>query len=88
MFAKEIEMYVNYFDKLVKESDLNALVTKTLKDYYDNLISGIEYCRTFSEKQPYTSENIESIKSWADKQKDRLEEIYSRVLKEICLVPS
>ena len=88
MFAKEIQMYVDYFEKLLKESELNERVLRTLKDFYENLQSGIEYCRNFSQKQPYTSENIESIKSWADKQKDRLEEIYSRVFRERCLVSS
>ena len=82
MFAKEIQMYVDYFDKLLKESELNERVSKTLKDYYENLQSGMEYCRNFSQKQPFTSENVESIKSWVDEQQIRLEEIYNRVFGE------
>ncbi len=79
MFAKEIQMYVDYFEKLVKESELNERVSKTLKDFYENLQSGMEYCLNFSQKQPFTSENVKSIKSWVDEQKVRLEEIYCRV---------
>ena len=58
MFAKEIQMYVDYFDKLLKESELNERVSKTLKDFYKNLQSGMEYCRNFSQKKPFTSENV------------------------------
>ncbi len=76
MFAKEIQMYVDYFDMLVKKSELNDRVAKTLKEFYENMKSGIEYCRTFSQKQPYASENIESIRLWAEEQKIRLDEIY------------
>ena len=82
MFAKEIQMYVDYYDKLVRESNLNERVIKTLKEFYHNLKSGMEFCRNFSNKQPYKSENIESIKYWVDKQIIRLEEIYYRLLGE------
>ena len=77
MFAKEIQMYVDYYDKLVKESDLNERVSKTLKEFYENLKSGMEYCRNFSNKIPYASENIKSIKFLVDEQKERLEKIYN-----------
>lgn len=79
MFAKEIQMYVDYFDRLIKKSDLNERTTKTLNEFYENMKSGMEYCRTFSQKKPFTSENVKSIKSWVDEQQVRLEEIYYRV---------
>ena len=82
MFAKEIQMYVDYYDKLVKESDLNERVSKTLQEFYENLKSGMEYCRNFSQKKPYASENIECITSWIEEQKVRLEQIYNRAFKE------
>ena len=79
MFAKEIQMYVDYFDRLIKKSDLNERTTKTLNEFYENMKSGMEYCRNFSHKQPFTSENVESIKSWVDEQQVRLEKIYYRI---------
>ena len=82
MFAKEIQMYVDYFDRLVKKSELNERMTKTLNEFYENMKSGMEYCRTFSQKQPFTSENIASINPWIDKQRIRLEEIYQQVFGE------
>ena len=82
MFAKEIQMYVDYFDRLVMKSELNERMTKTLNEFYENMKSGMEYCRTFAQKQPFTSENIASINPWIDEQKIRLEEIYQRVFGE------
>ena len=83
MFAKEIQMYVDYFDRLIKKSDLNERTTKTLNEFYENMKSGMEYCRTFSQKQPFTSENIDSINVWIDEQSIRLEEIYENAFGEL-----
>ena len=82
MFAKEIQMYVDYFDMLIKKSDLNERTTKTLNEFYENMKSGMEYCRTFSQKQPFTSENIDSINVWIDEQSIRLEEMYENAFGE------
>jgi len=86
MFAKEIQMYVDYFDRLIKKSDLNERTTKTLNEFYENMKSGMEYCRTFSQKQPFTSENIDSINTWIDEQSIRLEEMYENAFGEPVLV--
>ena len=86
MFAKEIQMYVDYFDRLIKKSDLNERTTKTLNEFYGNMKSGMEYCRTFSQKQPFTSENIDSINPWIDEQSIRLEEMYENAFGEAVLV--
>ena len=86
MFAKEIQMYVDYFDRLIKKSDLNERTTKTLNEFYENMKSGMEYCRTFSQKQPFTSENIDSINPWIDEQSIRLEEMYENAFGEAVLV--
>jgi hypothetical protein len=48
--------------------------------------SGMEYCRTFSQKQPFTSENIDSINPWIDEQSIRLEEMYENAFGEPVLV--
>jgi hypothetical protein len=47
------------------------------------MISGMEYCRTFSQKQPFTSENIDSIIPWIDEQSIRLEEMYNNAFGEL-----
>ena len=76
MFAKEIQMYVDYFENLIRKGDLSERTTNTLNEFYENMKSGMEYCRSFSNKQPFTEENIESINIWIDEQKSRLEIIY------------
>ena len=86
MFAKEIQMYVDYFDRLIKKSDFNERTKKTLNEFYENMKSGMEYCRTFSQKQPFTSENIDSINLWIDEQSIRLEEMYENAFGETVLV--
>jgi hypothetical protein len=83
MFAKEIQMYVDYFDRLIKKSDFNERTKKTLNEFYENMKSGMEYCRTFSQKQPFTSENIDSINVWIDEQSIRLEEMYENAFGEL-----
>jgi hypothetical protein len=83
MFAKEIQMYVDYFDRLIKKSDFNERTNKTLNEFYENIKSGMEYCRTFSQKQPFTSENIDSINVWIDEQSVRLEEMYNNAFGEL-----
>jgi hypothetical protein len=83
MFAKEIQMYVDYFDRLIKNSDFNERTKKTFNEFYENMKSGMEYCRTFSQKQPFTSENIGSINVWIDEQSIRLEEMYENAFGEL-----
>jgi hypothetical protein len=79
MFAKEIQMYVDYFSNLVKDSDGSNRTLKTLQNFYDNMIDGLEYCLEISTANPYIDENLESIKEWVDKEKLRLGQIYSSI---------
>jgi len=79
MFAKEIQMYVDYFSSLVKDSDGSNRTLKTLQSFYDNMIDGLEYCLEISTAKPYIDENLESIKEWVDKERLRLTKIYSSI---------
>ena len=79
MFAKEIQMYVDYFSNLVKDSDGSNRTLKTLQNFYDNMIDGLEYCLEISTANPYIDENLESIKEWVDKERLRLAQIYSSI---------
>ena len=79
MFAKEIQMYVDYFSNLVKESDGSTRTLKTLQTFYDNMIDGFEYCMEISGAKPYVDENLDSIKEWVEAEKLRLVEIYNSI---------
>ena len=77
MFAKEIEMYVDYFEKQVKICDCSPREVKTLKEFKKNLEKGMNLCLSIAQKQPFKGENLASIPSCVEKQKPRLESIYS-----------
>lgn len=80
MFAKEIQMYVDYFENLIQESEFNNRNIKTFNDFFHNLKIGMDYCLYISQKQPYLFENIDSIKTWVQKQEKRLDLIYNQML--------
>jgi len=77
MFAKEIEMYVDYFEKQVKICDCSPREVKTLKEFKKNLEKGMNLCLSIAQKQPFEGENLASIPPCVEKQKTRLESIYS-----------
>ena len=77
MFAKEIEMYVDYFEKQVKICDCSPKEFKTLKEFKENLEKGMNFCLRIAQKQPFEEENLASIPPCVKKQKTRLESIYS-----------
>lgn len=77
MFAKEIEMYVDYFEKQVKICDYSHREVKTLKEFKKNLEKGMNLCLSIAQKQPFEGENLASIPPCVEKQKTRLESIYS-----------
>ena len=77
MFAKEIEMYVDYFEKQVKICDCSPREVKTLKKFKENLEKGMNLCLSIAKKQPFKGENLASIPPCVEKQKARLNSIYS-----------
>ncbi|MFI5253309.1 MAG: hypothetical protein ACHQQQ_12865 [Bacteroidota bacterium] len=76
MFAKEIEMYVDHFDNLVKKCTDSIRDNKTIQEFFSNLSESIEYCLTIGEKIPYPGENLESITTTAMTQRARVQAIY------------
>jgi len=77
MFAKEIEMYVDYFEKQVKICDCSPKEVKILKEFKENLEKGMNLCLSIAKKQPFEGENLASIPPCVEKQKARLNSIYS-----------
>ncbi len=75
MFAKEIVMYVDYFEQLVKRCGYSLREVKTLREFYHNMESGIEFCLKIAERKPRENENLASIPPCANQQRSRLREI-------------
>ncbi len=80
MFAKEIQMYVEYFIDRVKESDGSKHSLKFLKSFYENMCDGMDYCMEISRAKPYMDENIKSINKWVTIYKSKIQNIYESFL--------
>ena len=78
MFAKEIQMYVDYFEKLVNRNTNSVRETKSIKEFYENLNSSMDFCLTIASEEPYEDENLASISPCVAKERGRLHALYAR----------
>jgi hypothetical protein len=67
MFAKEIEMYADYFEKLVAKFSGALKEFKTLKEFKENLEAGMRECLRIAETLPFGDENLASIMPYVDR---------------------
>jgi hypothetical protein len=73
MFAKELEMYVDYLSVMVSKTDpSDAKAMSKLTTIHSNLLAGIEELREISETESYSQENLASLKATASEQEARL----------------
>jgi len=77
MFANEIVMYVDYFEKLTCHTVYTLSEINTLREFYKNLEEGMDLCLEIAEKKPYPGENLDSIPICVKKQRERLRSIYA-----------
>lgn len=83
MFATELVMYVDYFEKLVQELSKDPKGIKSLQEYVNNLEKSIDFCLEIAESSPYENENIASIKPCVEKQRLRLSGIWEAAKQQI-----
>ncbi len=76
MFAKEMVMYVDYFEELVNQSENSADDLKKLTRFKKNLEAGMEFCLEIAEGVAYKHENLESISKAVEEQSKRLANIF------------
>jgi hypothetical protein len=81
MFAKEIVMYVEYFEKMVADSSLTTAAINALLEFKNNLEAGLDFCLEIAHKEPYPGENLASISVVVERERLRLRSI-SNGLKE------
>jgi hypothetical protein len=73
MFAKELEMYVDYLSVMVSKTDpSDSKAMSKLTTIHSNLLAGIEELREISETESYSQENLASLKATASVQEARL----------------
>lgn len=78
MFANEIVLYVDYFDKLTAQCDGNPKMVKTLTDYKKNLENGMDLCVEISRDAAFPGENLGAITPCVQTQRARLNAIWRR----------
>lgn len=83
MFAKEIVMYVDYFEKMVTNSSLTSGAIKSLMEFKNNLEAGLEFCLEIAHKPPYQGENLSSISTCVKRERVRLQSICSGFKKRL-----
>jgi hypothetical protein len=81
MFAKEIVLYVDYFEDLVSQSENSEANLKKLRKFKNNLENGMDYCLELSGSEPYKDENISSIPATVKEQRKRLQDIFNGIVK-------
>jgi hypothetical protein len=72
MFAKEIVLYVEYFEKMVAGSSLTPNAIKALLEFKNNLEAGLNFCLEIADKTPYPGENLNSISDCVERERVRL----------------
>lgn len=77
MFCQEIELYVNYFEKLLKTTEMNEAGINYLLGFKENLEKGMDFCDTFASKEPFKNENIKSITPFIELQRRKLRSLSS-----------
>lgn len=77
MFAAEIVMYVDYFEKMVTHSPYTQLEIKRLCEFKNNLEQGMDICLDIAKMKPYHGENLASIPPCVEEQRKHLRIIYA-----------
>ena len=83
MFAAEVELYVNYFEKLLKTTELNEAGINYLQKFKENLLNGMDYCLEIAKKEPFEGENLQSIPGLLAEQRERLNKLTETVFEKV-----
>lgn len=75
MFCQEIELYVNYFEKLISTMGNTPAEINYLETFRDNLESGMNLILQISNNDAYPNENLTSIPSFVENQLERLKSL-------------
>jgi hypothetical protein len=76
MFAKEIDMNIEYLERIMAQSDLQDPKTqKYMNTVQKNLEEGLALCDEIAEQTPYEGENLPSLKQTVAAARQRLEQL-------------
>jgi hypothetical protein len=75
MFAQEIVMHVDHFEKQVTHCTYTPREIETMQEIKNNLEDGMDFCLDISKSQLYQGENLASIFPCVEQQRARLRSI-------------
>lgn len=75
MFCQEVELYVNYYEKLTVSMGRSPAEENYLKVFKENLEKGIEFILELAEAEAYPNENLESIPKLLNVYQERLKKL-------------
>lgn len=81
MFVKEIELYIEHFEKLILETPRDMRGIAMLKEIKENLESGMELCLELAKKKPFPYENLASIAPCVAESRKKLDKLYTEFAK-------
>jgi hypothetical protein len=68
---------MDYFEKMVRESENDEKSIKALESFKKNLEESMDHCLQISRETPFEGENLDSIKTMVESQKIRLDSIFN-----------
>jgi len=75
MFCQEIELYVNYFEKLINTMENTPAEINYLDTFIRNLENGMDMISRISAQKPYQDENLKSIPDFVEEQRERVKSL-------------
>jgi len=72
MFAQEIVLYVDFWERLARRDDLTPQTRSYLNTYAENLEAGMDACQALAAEPPFPDENLASIPPCVAAQRARL----------------
>ncbi|MCK5844992.1 MAG: hypothetical protein KAG97_09810, partial [Victivallales bacterium] len=80
MFVKEIELYVDYFEKLASETEPNERGVKLLNEVKENIESGMKLCLALARKPPFPNEDLASIPICVSESEKKMDELLTEFM--------
>ena len=72
MFCQELELYVNYFEKIISTMGSTTAELNYLEGFKENLDKGMDLILEIAKQKPYPNENLKSIPAFVEEQRIRL----------------
>lgn len=85
VFANELNLYVDYLDRMAEESEVSEKSMARLADFAANLEKGMALCLALADEPPYPGENLESLREAVEKENKRLKSILFAFKKKVDL---